>query len=259
VAAEGGSLGKEVPVAESVRERDLRGLLGFIEAARSTDVAEGLPIAVLDRARKLVVCDEVAFVEYETAHQIAFFEQSLPAGNDDDPGDEAFWRHYWDCLPCCYPDRSGDDRSITTISDFYTKRQLHNTGMYADCFGPRGVEHEAMLCISAPAGRSRRLIFFRGPGADFDGRDRLVLSLLRPHLNELYQELERCRRPAPDLTPRQWELLHLVASGRSNAEIARELVVSKDTVRKHMENIFARLDVTNRTAAVAQAFPAPPY
>jgi DNA-binding CsgD family transcriptional regulator len=245
-------------VAESVKDRDLRGLLGLVEAARSTDVAEGLPIAVLDRARALVACDVVAFVESETAHQTTFLDQSLPE-SDGDPGDEAFWRHYWDCLPCCYPDRSGDDRSVTTISDFYTQRQFHDTGMYADYLRPLGVEHEAMVCISAPAGRSRRLIFFRGPGADFDGRDRLLLSLLRPHLNELYQELERRRRPAPDLTPRQWELLHLVASGRTNAEIARELVVSKDTVRKHLENIFARLGVTNRTGAIAQAFPAPPY
>jgi DNA-binding NarL/FixJ family response regulator len=36
-------------------------------------------------------------------------------------------------------------------------------------------------------------------------------------------------------------------------------VVSSDTVRKHMENIFARLGVTNRTAAIAQAFPTLPY
>jgi DNA-binding CsgD family transcriptional regulator len=245
-------------VAESVTDSDLRGLLGVIEAARSIDAAEGLPTAVLERARELVPCDFVAFGEHDAAQQVAFLDQNYPEGGDD-PGEEAFWRHYWDCLPCSYPDRSGDDRSVTTISDFYTRRQFHDTGMYADYLGPLGVEHEAMLCVSAPAGRSRRLIFFRGPGADFDGRDRLVLSLLRPHLNELYQELERRRRPRPDLTPRQWELLRLVASGRTNAEIAEELVVSKDTVRKHLENIFARLDVTNRTGAIAQAFPAPPY
>jgi DNA-binding CsgD family transcriptional regulator len=76
-------------------------------------------------------------------------------------------------------------------------------------------------------------------------RHRLLLSLLRPHLNELHQELERRRRPVPDLTPRQRELLRLVASGHSNAEIARELVVSQDTVRKRLEKIFARLDLTN--------------
>jgi DNA-binding CsgD family transcriptional regulator len=249
-------------VAERVRESELRGVLEVVEAARASDVAEGLPTAVLERARAVVACDVLSFVEFDTARQISFHEQSVPDGDDpgdDDPGEEAFWRHYWDSLPCCYPDRSGDDRSVTTLSDFYTQRQWHNTGMYVDYLGQFGVEHEAMLCISAPPGRSRRLLFFRGPGPDFDVRDRLLLSLLRPLLNELYQELERRRRPVPDLTPRQWELLHLVASGRSNAEIALELVVAKDTVRKHLENIFARLGVTSRTAAIAQAFPTPPY
>jgi len=103
------------------------------------------------------------------------------------------------------------------------------------------------------------VIFYRGPGPDFDGRDRLLLSLLRPHLNECYQELGRRRRAAPALTSRQWELLHLLAAGHSNTEIARQLVVSVSTVRKHLENIFTRLGVTNRTAAIAKAFPPPPY
>jgi DNA-binding CsgD family transcriptional regulator len=249
-------------VAESVRDRDLRGLLGVVDAARSAEVAEGLPMAVLDQARTLVACDAITFCDLDPAHELDMFLQGLPDDDEDDAGGYdpgAFWRHYWDFLPCSYPDRSGDCRSPTTISDFYTQRQYHDTGMYADYFGRNGIEHSAVLRLSAPAGRTRRLIFFRGRGADFDGRDRLLLSLLRPLLNELYQELERGRRPVPDLTSRQWELLRLVASGHTNAEIARELVVSKDTVRKHMENIFARLDVTNRTAAIAKAFPAPPY
>jgi DNA-binding CsgD family transcriptional regulator len=245
-------------VTESVRDSDLRGVLELVEAARAADVEEGLPTEVLERAQALVPCDLVVFVEFDTAQQVGLFGQSLPAGGDDTDS-EAFWRHYWDSLPCSYPERSGDDRSITTISDFYTDREWHDTGMYVEYLGRHGVEREAMLCVSAPAGRTRRLLFYRGPGADFDARDRLVLSLLRPHLNELYQELERRRRPMADLTPRQWQLLRLVADGLSNAEIARELVVTKDTVRKHMENIFVRLDVTNRTGAIAQAFPTSPY
>jgi DNA-binding CsgD family transcriptional regulator len=245
-------------VTETVRDSDLRAVLELIETARAADVEEGLPIEVLERAQALVPCDLLVFVELETAQQVVLFGQSLPTDADSSDG-EAFWRHYWDSLPCSYPDRSGDDRSITTISDFYTDREWHDTGMYAEYLGRHDVEREAMLCVSAPAGRTRRLLFYRGRGSDFDARDRLVLSLLRPHLNELYQELERRRRPVPDLTPRQWELLRLVASGLSNAEIARELVVTKDTVRKHMENIFVRLDVTNRTGAIAQAFPGSPY
>jgi DNA-binding CsgD family transcriptional regulator len=245
-----------VAVAEGVRSADLRRLLAVIEAARSGQAADGFPVAVLAGAQELVPCDVVSFVEFDPVQRRDYVDQSLPAG-DAEP-DPVFYRHYWDCPPCSYPDRSGDLLSVTTISDFYTRQQWHNTGMYADYLGPAGVEAETMICLSAPAGHARRLIFVRGPGPDFDGRDRLLLSLLRPHLNECYQELSR-RRAAPALTSRQWELLHLLAAGHSNAQIARQLVVSVSTVRKHLENIFTRLGVTNRTAAIAKAFPAPPY
>jgi DNA-binding CsgD family transcriptional regulator len=246
-----------MPVGETVTSADLRKLLGVTEAARSAAATEGFPLAVLDRARDLVSCDSISFTEFDAVHRREYLDQTLP--EEDLAPAPAFWRHYWECAPCCYPDRSGDLVSVTTISDFYTQRQFHSTGMYADYLGPAGVEAEAMVCLAAPAGRARRLIFFRGPGPDFDGRDRLLLSVLRPHLNECYQELERRRRPVPGLTARQWELLRLLAAGRSNAEIARELIVSAGTVRKHLENIFTRLGVSNRTAAIAKAFPGPPY
>lgn len=178
-------------MAEGIRDADLRRLLTVIDACRSAEAAEGLPAIALETLRALVCCDAVSFLELSSAQQHAYLGQSYPTDNPEDD-DRLFWRHYWDCAPCCYPDRSGDLLSVTTISDFYTRRQFHNTGMYADVLGP-DVEAEAMVCLSAPPGRSRRLIFFRGPGPDFDGRDRLLLSLLRPHLNEAYQELARRR------------------------------------------------------------------
>jgi DNA-binding NarL/FixJ family response regulator len=46
-----------------------------------------------------------------------------------------------------------------------------------------------------------------------------------------------------------------VAAGLTNRQIARHVGLSEHTVRKHIENIFERLQVTSRTAAVARAFP----
>jgi DNA-binding NarL/FixJ family response regulator len=63
------------------------------------------------------------------------------------------------------------------------------------------------------------------------------------------------QRGIPRLTPRQWQLLRLVDEGLGNRQIARQLNVTENTVRKHLENIFERLDVTSRTAALARAFP----
>jgi ATP/maltotriose-dependent transcriptional regulator MalT len=56
------------------------------------------------------------------------------------------------------------------------------------------------------------------------------------------------------LSPRELEVLRLVAAGRTNREIASALVVSEHTVARHLQNIFAKLGVSSRTAATAFAF-----
>jgi DNA-binding NarL/FixJ family response regulator len=56
------------------------------------------------------------------------------------------------------------------------------------------------------------------------------------------------------LTSRELEVLRLVAAGKSNRDIAAELVISEHTVARHLQNIFAKLRVSSRTAASAFAF-----
>ena len=56
------------------------------------------------------------------------------------------------------------------------------------------------------------------------------------------------------LTARELEVLRLVAAGRNNREIAAALVISEHTVARHLQNIYAKLDVPSRTAASAFAF-----
>jgi len=57
----------------------------------------------------------------------------------------------------------------------------------------------------------------------------------------------------PELTEREREILELIARGRSNAEITSSLVLSPKTVRNHVSNIFAKLQVRDRAEAIVRA------
>jgi DNA-binding CsgD family transcriptional regulator len=59
------------------------------------------------------------------------------------------------------------------------------------------------------------------------------------------------------LTLREIDVLKLVAQGMTNREVAGPLCLAVTTVRRHLENIFAKIGVRTRTAAVAKAFPHP--
>jgi DNA-binding CsgD family transcriptional regulator len=250
------------PVVAS--ERDLRALADIVSEDRpDLPDGEGLPLSLLADLMRQIRCDAVAFAGFDSGRQEAWSVQFMPDGSEAVAGGEApvHWQHYWHCQPCSYPDRTSDLRRVVKISDFYSDRQWHSIGARCGINRPLGFEHDLMLTLPARSGlviepgRTMRLFFFRGRGPDFSERDRAVLTLLRPHLHQAYLDAERGRHPASRLTPRQWDLLRLIAAGHTNAQIARRLDLSEGTVRTHLENIYERLDVSSRTAAVTHAFP----
>jgi DNA-binding NarL/FixJ family response regulator len=121
---------------------------------------------------------------------------------------------------------------------------------------------------------------WRGLQALYDGaRTRVVVGLARRQLGDddtAQLELDGARNvfvelgAAPDVTrldrlagsgrasgglsPRELEVLRLLATGRTNRAIADELVLSERTVARHLSNIFAKLDVSSRSAATAYAY-----
>ena len=64
---------------------------------------------------------------------------------------------------------------------------------------------------------------------------------------------ERPPEPFPELTEREREVLELLARGKSNQNIARELFVSSKTIRNHVSNIFTKLHVADRAQAIIRA------
>jgi DNA-binding NarL/FixJ family response regulator len=74
------------------------------------------------------------------------------------------------------------------------------------------------------------------------------------HVSSFAVGLARGRYPATTLSVREREVLTHLAAGQSNREIAEKLVLSPHTVARHVEHIYAKLGVSNRTAATAYAY-----
>jgi DNA-binding NarL/FixJ family response regulator len=65
--------------------------------------------------------------------------------------------------------------------------------------------------------------------------------------------VQRLKSPTPTLSPRETEVLRLVAAGQSNPSIATTLFLSEATVKTHLLHVFEKLDVSDRTRAVTKA------
>lgn len=84
-------------------------------------------------------------------------------------------------------------------------------------------------------------------------------SVLHPRVAaRVVQELRGGRRDTPnlftDLSDRELEVLRLISDGRSNAEIARALIISEKTVKGHVSNILGKLHMLDRTQAAVYAW-----
>ena len=78
-------------------------------------------------------------------------------------------------------------------------------------------------------------------------------ELVRMLLSHRNSSLKWNRISSDVLTPTEWRILRLLGKGLSNAEIARELTISLNTLRTHLKNIYRKLNLPNRSAAVAFA------
>jgi DNA-binding CsgD family transcriptional regulator len=239
--------------------------------------------------------------------------------------------HHWPSLV------NGDWTNPYKISDFATLGEFRRTSYY-DAFSESSYRWLDVGLV--PTARIRGFIFARKRGPDFDDRDRLVLSLLQPHLARRaesaaaaaegaaalasvegnadgevgrivlcsgrgviefasqaarallrrYLAVENGRVPTallrrPDvrltqsgrrlrirsvrtgglyllllderdvrverLTARERQIIECVALGKQNQTIAHELGIAPATVAKHLERVYRKLDVPNRTAAAA--------
>jgi DNA-binding CsgD family transcriptional regulator len=231
--------------AGHITTRDADRLLRLVAAGPQLDIGE-----MLVELRELVAVDWIGYSELDwTARRPVAFHDP-PDTAPDPPGDlesqvAFFWSEVAPYAPIHQSALRGT-RGAMKISDFGSRSEVRNSRYYNLWMRPFGVAHILEVELEAPAGRTRTFHFDRHGGRDFTERDRAVLDLLQPHLSRLQDPA------APELTHREREVLACVARGLTNAQVAQELWLAPSTVRKHLENVYAKLGVNTRTAAVAR-------
>jgi DNA-binding NarL/FixJ family response regulator len=86
-----------------------------------------------------------------------------------------------------------------------------------------------------------------------DGGSVIQPSLARSLLRQFQVQAEPGKEEEmPSLTPREVEILQIIAKGLSNAEAAKVLKISRATIRTHLEHIYAKMAVSNRVEAITE-------
>jgi DNA-binding NarL/FixJ family response regulator len=233
---------------------DYRDVLAVLREAGEVEGPMPFSEPVLDALRRLVPCDVVTYHERVGGHP-ALVTSGEPRGSVT-ADIRAACRRFW------HQDRLAPSKRPRKVSDFLSQREFHRTELYQYVSSSVGIEDMFRLWL-APEGRGGARLEFDRPRRNFSERDRDVLGVLLPHLTQFHKQAAARRRASlpltrasEKLTPREREILELVAEGRTNTEISALLWISPGTVRKHLENAFKKLEVHTRTAAAAAVFSA---
>jgi DNA-binding CsgD family transcriptional regulator len=243
-----------MPQSPPLAERDVDGVLSVLGLAASMEGAEPFELPVVQRLVELIPAEGAGYWEYEDGRdpflvQHCEWDGSSSGNWESAASDDLLrsWPLHDDCLMPL--------GTATFLSDFVSERAKRRHPWYAEVMRPISQEHECKMLLPSPAGVTRGFYFVRHAGSrDFDERDRAVLNALRPHLERVRRRWGQRQTGASGLTARERELVVLLRDGLTNQEIAERLVISTGTVRTHLENIFEKLGVHTRTAAVARAF-----
>jgi DNA-binding CsgD family transcriptional regulator len=217
---------------------------GLLRDLRSADSPQAYADRVVDSLWDLIPIDEVTFndIDVSAGRFVVLRTRSVlppyPGSDSDvyDPDGD---------YPFCRGLRPGEP-GVVRMSDVNSRAELDRSPSYQEMLRPYGCRFVVKVAFSSPPSIVRAVLLARAD-LDFTDPECDLLRLLAPHLEDGY----RRARMAATVTPRELEVLTLVAEGLTNREVAGRLDISPGTVRSHLEHSYSKLGVGTRTAAVS--------
>jgi DNA-binding CsgD family transcriptional regulator len=249
---------------KQLTSRDLRNLLGAVATLYENLDLSTLAQRTVAAVTHVLPTDMVTYNEVDLVRRvdrifIAPDDARLATGT---PDYATFMRHI-DEHPVIAHNARIRDPVPRKISDFLSDRQFRSLGLHSEFFRVFDINYQVAMVVQH-AGQRMIGVAANRTSSDFTERERACLGVLRSHVVQAYRRglsIERARAgfdfdrdaraAASGLTQREVEVLHWVAGGQSNENVARIIGASAATVKKHLEHIYDKLGVTNRTAASA--------
>ena len=220
----------------------------------------------LERISQMIGLEWAGYTHHDVSSRHLLIDAEFPVN----PAAEAWTPndHEWKVIKtenpyCLYVDRTGDRyfsaRRLTDVTDM---RAYSQTEHFEMC-GFAEMPHSLLMRLPGE-GETHWTLEVARAGRNYSKRDVLLLDTLRPALigyewfRTLAATVEALRSVRPGspgddvLTVREREVLDLVAGGETNAAIAERVWISPGTVKKHLENVYEKLGVGSRTAALAR-------
>jgi DNA-binding NarL/FixJ family response regulator len=191
----------------TLAERDATAVLAFVGDLNEVDDPLPFPPRLLRRLNDLVPSDGVWYSELDPLRRRSIIQVEssstgeqgvLVDGQGADPSAADLWWRLRSSHPVCgHRLKSGDWTTPLKVSDFATLREFRRTAIY-EAFYRGAIERWLDVGLPASPARTRVFIFAR-QGSDFEERDRLVLKLLRPHLEARHEVAENAAQAASAL------------------------------------------------------------
>jgi DNA-binding CsgD family transcriptional regulator len=219
---------------------------------------DGMRIELLTLLRMLIKFDYASIYLYDNENEML----TRPIGYNLSQEDLYFYINDLEVIDPFRPLRKMfSDPNHTTIRahDYALNAKVEDTEYYKAAWEPKGIKaslfaglgyNELILgCIS---------LYRKENNPDFSDRDIHIVNILKDHLNiRLWRE--KYKQKVPDiemdipgikrkygLTNREMEVIELWSNGLTDIEICQQLSISNNTLKKHISNIFRKLDITSR-------------
>ena len=174
--------------------------------------------------------------------------------------DRASFDRHFDAHPLVQFHAHQRGQGAHRISDSLPFARFRESALYGESYGSIGIDHVVALPIQVDDNTLVSFVLTRRR-RDFGDRDCAAPELAREPLARMYRQARAMAQAqaawagldAPPLTAREREVMHWLAAGKTDRDIAAVLGCSHRTVQKHLERMYMKLGVETRTAAVMRA------